>query len=123
MGIPHYPVGRLVVATTNIAVLDQDFELFGESSLDERKRITLTRAVDALHDLFHEEPSKIRFAIYVNKAGQILLSPKTTIPLHEAWLFKNPDALHSVLRGLEQAKAGKVREIGSFAQYAEDEID
>lgn len=109
------------MATTNIAVLDQNFELFGESSLDERKRITLTKAVEVLYDRFHEEPTKIRFAIYVNKAGQILLSPETAIPLHEAWLFKNQNALYSVLRGMEEAKAGKLKDLGSFMDDAKEE--
>lgn len=101
------------MSITNAAVLDQNFEPFGESALDERKRITLTKAVDALRDRFKEEPAKIRFAIYLNKAGQILLSPEVAIPLHEAWLFKNPDALRSVLRGIEQAKEGKLEDLGS----------
>ena len=109
------------MASTNIAVLDQDFELFGESALDDRKRVTLTKAMEVLHERFHEEPTKIRFAIYVNKAGQILLSPATAIPLHEAWLFKNQDALHSVLRGMEDAKAGKLKDLGSFVDDAKEE--
>ncbi len=106
---------------TVAAVLDQDFELFGESTLDERKRITLTKAVEALRDRFKEEPAKIRFAIYINRAGQILLSPEAAIPLHEAWLFKNQDALRSVLRGIEQAKEGKLEDLGSFAKDIEED--
>ena len=109
------------MAATNIAIMDQNFELFGESSLDERKRITLTKAVEVLCNRFHEEPTKIRFAIYVNKAGQILLSPETAIPLHEAWLFKTQDALHSVLRGMDQAKTGKLKDLGSFVDDAKEE--
>jgi hypothetical protein len=109
------------MSSTNTVILDEEFELYGQTSLDDRKRITLTRAVDALRDLFQEEPAKLRFAIYVNKAGQILLSPETTIPLHEAWLFKNPGALHSVLRGIEQAKAGNLKDLGSFAEDAKED--
>lgn len=51
------------------------------------------------------------------------LSPGVGIPLHEAWLFKNPDALASVRRGLNQAKQRKVHSLGSFAKYADDEIE
>lgn len=110
------------MVSPNTAVLDENFELYGETTLDERKRITLTKATEVLRELFHEEPAKLRFAVYVNKVGQILLSPETVIPLHEAWLFKNPNALHSVLRGIEQVKTGVVlKNLGSFAEDAKDE--
>ena len=104
-----------------VVLRDSEFELFGESTLDERKRITLTKAVEVLRERFREEPAKIHFSIYVNKAGQILLSPETGIPLHEAWLFKNQDALRSVLRGIEQAKEGKLEDLGSFAKDIEED--
>ena len=106
---------------TGSAVLDQDFEPFGESTIDERKRITLTKAVEALRDRFNEELAKIRFAIYVNKAGQILLSPEAAIPLHEAWLFKNQDALRRVLLGIQEANEGKLEYLGSFADVPEND--
>ncbi len=110
--------------TVNATILDDNFEPMGESTLDDRKRVTLTKAVETLRTLFHEDdPTKIHFAVYINKAGQILLSPETVIPLHEAWLYKNRNALESVLRGMEQARRGELKKIGSFAQYADDEID
>ena len=102
---------------------DQEFEPFGESMLDERKRITLTKAVEELRERFKEEPAKMHFSIYINKAGQILLSPGTTIPLDEVWLFKNSNAMESVLRGMAQAKEGKLRKRESFAKHADDEIE
>jgi len=48
-----------------------------------------------------------------------------TIPLidqgsipSEAWLYRNPDALAAVRRGLEEAGQNKGRKVGSFARYA-----
>ena len=67
--------------------------------------------------------SKVSFTVSCNSAGQILLSPETTIPLHEAWLYKNPEALAMVRRGLEQAAKGELEEVESLEQYVEDEIE
>jgi len=108
----------------SISVLqDNKFELIGEGTLDERNRLALTKAVEVLRAIFGGDVKKVHFAIYSNKAGQILLSPETTIPLHEAWLFKNKAALASVLTGIKQARRGRVREIGSFAQYASEDAE
>lgn len=55
--------------------------------------------------------------------GSIVLEPFTEIPAREKWLFDNPVALGAVKAGLDQAAAGKTRAIGSFAQYADEDID
>ena len=46
-------------------------------------------------------------AIY-NPDGTILLTPMVEIPLREAWLHKNKEALASVQLGLQQSAAGEV---------------
>jgi hypothetical protein len=37
--------------------------------------------------------------------GVLRIVPAQAVPAPEAWLYENPEALKSVLRGLEQAKA------------------
>ena len=106
-----------------VALLDARFERVGEGVIDSRKRILLTKAIEILRDVLGEELNETHFIIACNKAGQILLSPAVTIPLHEVWLYKNKAALDSVLEGIEDAKRGKVKRIGSFAKYADDKID
>jgi hypothetical protein len=51
------------------------------------------------------------YQVYSNEAGQILLDPQVLIPASEAWLFRNPEALASVKRGLHDAAEGRVSTI------------
>ena len=57
------------------------------------------------------------------KDGNIVLEPFTEIPAREAWLFENAAALGAVKVGLAQAAEGKTRSLGSFASFADEEID
>ena len=45
------------------------------------------------------------------------------IPESERWLFENPEALAAVKQGLKESAEGKGEYIGSFAEYADLEID
>lgn len=63
------------------------------------------------------------FAITETKDHKIILEPYTEIPAREKWLFNNKSALKKVEQGLKDAAAGKVSKRGSFAKYADDEID
>jgi hypothetical protein len=104
-------------------IQDEQFEFLGDAgTVDDRHRLVLSKAVDRFVSRFGEDLKNIRFKIYQNRTGQILLSPETTVPLHEAWLHRNQEALASVHRGLAQAKQGKVRP-RSFAKYADEEIE
>jgi hypothetical protein len=108
----------------SLAVLDEKFEQVGQVSIDDKKRVVLKKAIDMLRQQFGQElESGIRFAVAYNSAGQILLSPETAIPLHEAWLYKNKGALESVRRGLDDAKKGRIKKGRSFAKHANDDID
>ena len=64
-----------------------------------------------------------RYRILINDAGQILLDPIDNVPERESWLWQNADALAAVHRGIEQVEAGQQRSLGSFAQFADLEIE
>jgi len=108
-------------------VLSDKFERVGETGLDAKKRVSLSKALAALNGTLvkksgADKNGDLRFVIYTNDAGQILLSPQPISP-HEAWLYRNPKALASLRRGIEQAARGELHDLGSFAKYADDEID
>lgn len=105
-----------------LAMLSNNFEHVGETGIDERKRVSLGKALDSIKQLFGED-SGLRFAIYKNDIGQILLSPEVSVSAHEVWLYRNPDALAAVAQGLAEAAQGEVVDMGSFEKYADDEIE
>jgi hypothetical protein len=112
------------MAQTATTVLNDSFKRIGEASLDERKRISLAKTLESLKQILGGElDPAIRFGVYVNDAGQVLLSPEVSVPMHELWLYRNPEALKMVVRGLEEAREGKLIDLGSFEKYADDDIE
>jgi hypothetical protein len=92
-------------------IKDPEFELMVESKKpDSKKRLSIGPAMVA----------GVAYAIYRNSLGQIVLDPVVTIPASEAWIFKNKKALASVKRGLEDSKAGRTQNLGSFAAHAKE---
>jgi hypothetical protein len=49
------------------------------------------------------------------EGSRIVLEPLMEVPVEEAWLFENKEALKKVLTGLSQKGA---RKRGSFSKYA-----
>ena len=69
---------------------------------DYRRRVILPKAI---------VQKGIRYDIYLNPEGQIILDPRVTIPASEAWVFNNPEVLALVKRGLTDVSEGKVSRI------------
>ena len=59
------------------------------------------------------------YEIIEDENGRIILEPQVIVPMHELWLYKNPEALASVEKGIQDSKAGKTKSRGSFAKYVE----
>jgi hypothetical protein len=78
---------------------------------DAKKRVTLGKALTGLDE-------DVRFDVYRKENGQILLDPQISIPASEVWLYRNPEAIEAVRRGLQEAQDGKAVPAGSFAAYA-----
>ena len=84
---------------------------------DNRNRIILTPALQELNLLNNIDG----FKAHINySTSEIKLTPTVSIPHNELWLYKNPEALKSVLKGIEEAKAGKVK---NFDMSELDDVD
>lgn len=96
-----------------MTIASQDFrEIKDDVHADTRGRLTLGAVA-----------KEKKYKVFVNDMGQILLDPVVSIPERELWLWQNAEALTSVQRGLKQSAEGQGRSLGSFAQYADLEID
>ena len=79
---------------------------------DSKRRVSLGAALEDLD----EDAS---FTVYKDASGRIILEPHVSVPLAEAWLFRNKVARESVARGLKQIESATT--LGSFATFAEDD--
>lgn len=92
---------------------EQDFRVVNDAiQPDNRGRLTLGQVIKAKS-----------YRVMVNDAGQILLDPVVSIPEGELWLWQNSDALASVQQGIKQASTGETHNLGSFAEYADLEVE
>lgn len=84
-------------------------------NMDMKQRICLTRLLTK-----EERENFSTFRIY-RDGGKIILEPVIEIPEKDHWIYKNPDALASLMKGIKDAEEGKLHDLGSFAKYAEDD--
>lgn len=80
---------------------------------DAKGRITLGHLADGISGYTLTETSD----------HKIILEPYTEIPVRERWLFDNKIASKKVAQGLKDAAKGRLVEKGSFAKFADDNIE
>lgn len=85
---------------------------------DEIKRIDALGRLTLGKDLANEQ-----YRVERSDDGTITLVPVVVIPKREMWLWQNKEALGAVQEGLAQSARGEIRHLGSFAQYADDQVD
>jgi glycine cleavage system aminomethyltransferase T len=97
----------------NTPVANSNFrEIKHLSRADDRGRLTVGAVA-----------KKKNYRVMINELGQILLDPIVNIPEQEMWFWKNQSAQKSLKRGLEEAEAGETQDLGSFAEYADLDIN
>ena len=90
------------------------FKTVGEALADERGRLPMAKTGVRKDD---------RYAVAVNDDGQILLTPLVSIPRRELIVWENQMLRESLARGLAEAAAGETESLGSFAQYADEDVE
>lgn len=90
------------------------FQPVGEVVADERGRVTVARAGGTKND---------RYAIAVNRDGDILLTPLASIPRRELIVWEDEQLRDSVTRGLAQSAAGETVDLGDFQSYVDSRVD
>lgn len=62
------------------------------------------------------------FRVSRQEDGKIILDPLVEIPARDHWIYKNPEALASLMRGIEDAKSGRIIDVDiDFFQFLDDE--
>ena len=74
---------------------------------DAKGRITLGKLAEGVSS----------YRVKRQKDGKIILEPFMEIPAEERWLWDNKEALESVMKGIEDARAGRTVSLGSFKKY------
>ena len=63
------------------------------------------------------------FRVSEQPDGNLLLEPVVAVHEREVWFYRNPEAQAMVQEGIRQSRAGETVFLGSFAQYADLDID
>ena len=93
-------------------VRDDHFEEIAEVKADSKNRVALGK----------QGIKATIYKVYRNALGQFLLDPQVTIPAYEQWLFKNKVANQKVLRGLDDARKGRlVKAKEDFSKYIDED--
>ncbi|MBF0387071.1 MAG: hypothetical protein HQL20_04360 [Candidatus Omnitrophica bacterium] len=69
-------------------------------TIDSRKRIPLGKVLP---------DNDVTLFEATVEGGRIILEPMRAVPEREAWLYKNPKALASVMKGLKDSAGGRVK--------------
>lgn len=82
--------------------------------MDSKQRVCLTRMLTK-----EEREEYSSFRIY-REGGKIVLEPVAEVPTKDHWIYKDPKALVSLMKGIKDAEEGRLHDLGSFSKYVND---
>jgi len=92
----------------------EEFIPYNTKPLDSKHRITLGgKLVNSLGKRMKVEA----YQIFVSKNGDILLRPAVSIPSSEAWVYRNPEVIGKVRKGLQEAGEGKIKRVDDLDSF------
>jgi len=60
------------------------------------------------------------YQVFVGKEGDILLRPAVSVPSSEAWVYRNPEVIGKIRRGLKEAAEGKIEKVDDLESFLSD---
>jgi len=85
------------------------------ASMDSKQRICINRALS-------KEERKIFSSFRISREGaKIVLEPVAQVPEKDHWIYQDPQALKSLMKGIKDAEEGRIHDLGSFARYVTDD--
>jgi len=92
------------------------FVAIGKGSLDAKWRVSLGRCVKKSSNKLANVDS---FHIFVDREGDILLRPEVLIPSNEAWIYRNPEVIARIRKGLDEAARGETQKVEDLDEFFE----
>ena len=96
--------------------IHEEFIPYQTKSLDSKYRITLG---GRLTKLLGKRMNAEAYQIFVGRNGDILLRPSVSIPSNEAWVYKNPEVIGKLRKGLQEAREGKLERVEDLDSFLE----
>ena len=97
--------------------IDEKFKSAGTRTIDSKNRITIGEKITKL---ISAQTEADKFQIFFSEEGDILLRPMVSIPIKEAWIYQNPQALKSIRQGLDEVKREKTEKAENLEEFLED---
>ena len=94
--------------------VNEEFMAYGMKQLDSKDRISLG---GKLKKIINSKMDMEGFQVFLGKDGDILLRPTVAIPAREAWVFKNPEVIGAIRRGVEDIKEGRVIHVTNMEEF------
>ena len=97
--------------------LEEKFISLGVKRIDYKNRVTLGSKVI---EFISKHTDVTEFQIFCGEYGDILLRPMVSIPSKEAWIYRNPNVLKAIRKGLAEAKEKKTEKVKDLDKFLND---
>lgn len=93
------------------------FMLVDTRPLDSKHRITVG---GKLQKLIAGKMKIDSYQVFIGKEGDILLRPAVSVPSSEVWVYRNPEVIGKIRRGLKEAAEGKTEKVDDLESFLSD---